>query len=188
MRRPLLTLLAAALLAGTVAALVLRGGVGGGEGGDEDKAPPPVHDMQAWGVHVTQRNAAGERWELFAQQAAHDQRVGATRLQAVRLLVPQEEGAPVEVTAREGTVRDSDSRVTLTGDVLLEDPRGYRMRTDYLHYWPDEARAATEARVQLDAPFGEARAHGATFWTERHEVRLHRRVRTTFTELPGHAP
>lgn len=183
MRRPVLTLLVAALLAVAVAWLVLRGGVGDGEG-EAETPSPPAHDLEAWGVHLSQRDADGGRWELFAEEAAHDQRAGATHLRAVRLLLPREEAPPVEVTARQGMVRDSDDRVTLSGDVLLEDPEGYRLRTDYLHYWPDEHRAATEASVRMEAPFGEGRAHGATFWTERREVRLHRRVRTTFTELP----
>jgi LPS export ABC transporter protein LptC len=186
-QRPLLTLAVAGLLAAAVAFFILGGGLGGSDEADQ-AAPPPVHDMEAWGVHVTQRAADGNRWELFAQQAAHDQRVGVTRLQAVRLLLPRAKGPPLEATAREGSVRDSDSRVTLTGDVLLEDPQGYRLRTDYLHYWPREARASTEAAVVLHGPFGEARARGATFWTERREVRLHRRVHTTFTELPSDAP
>jgi LPS export ABC transporter protein LptC len=182
MRRSWLRWLTAALLAGGVALFIMHGGMGGGE--DQKEAPAPVHDMEARGVHMTQRGEGG-LWELFAARAVHNQRREVIRMEVVRVLLPRTEGEPVEITANQATIRDSDRRVTLTGDVVLRHPEGYRMRTDYLHYWPEEARGTTEARVRLDAPFGQAEARGATFWTQRRELRLHQSVRTTVTEQLG---
>jgi LPS export ABC transporter protein LptC len=150
-------------------------------------AEGPTIDAEAWEVRLRQREAGGESWELTAEHAAHYPAEGVTRLRAVHLVLERGDGPPITARARKGRVRDADNRVTLEGDVTLEDPEGYRMTTATLHYLPAAGRAETDDPVRIEAGFGEVTGVGATVWTEEQRLRLHRQVRTTVWKDPRDA-
>jgi LPS export ABC transporter protein LptC len=144
----------------------------------------PEVDAEAWEVHLRQRDADGQAWELFADHAAHYPERGVTELTQVRLVLARAESPPVTANARLGRVRDANNRVTLEGDVTLVDPEGYRMTTATLHYLPAAERARTDDPVRIEADFGEATGVGATIWMGERRLRLHRQVRTTTWKDP----
>ncbi|HKJ72436.1 MAG TPA: LPS export ABC transporter periplasmic protein LptC, partial [Gammaproteobacteria bacterium] len=157
------------------------------EGAQRAAAPgEPAMDAEIWGVDLRQRDG-DERWRLRADHAAHYPGPGETRLTPVHLEVQRAEGPPLTADARRGRVDDGDNRVTLSEAVVLEDPGGYRLTTDVLHYFPDEGRAETDAPVQVTADFGEAEGVGATIWTADRAVALHSAVSTTLRRRPGDA-
>ncbi|HKL78171.1 MAG TPA: LPS export ABC transporter periplasmic protein LptC [Gammaproteobacteria bacterium] len=153
----------------------------------EPAAEGPEVDAEAWQVHLRQRDADGQAWELFADHAAHYPEAGHTKLTEVRLVLRRADRPSITAEARRGRVNDADNRVTLEGDVTLVDPEGYRMTTPTLHYLPDAERAETDAPVRLVADFGEATAVGATIWTGQRRLRLHDQVHTTAWRDPRDA-
>ena len=146
----------------------------------------PEMDAEIWGVHLRQRDG-DRRWALRADHAAHFPGPGLTRLSPVHLEVVRADGPPLTANARRGRVADADSEVTLSENVIVVDPAGYRLTTDSLRYLPEAGRAETADPVQISADFGEATGVGATVWTEARRVELHRQVTTTLWRRPGDA-
>lgn len=160
--------------------------------GTEEPAPPeaqsgePEADAEIEGVRLRQRQG-DERWSLRADHAAHFPDKGYTHLRTVRLTVERKEGNPLRARSRTGRIEDGSREITLQGDVEIVDPGGYRMTTETLHYIPAKSRAETRKAVRIVADFGEATGTGATLWTRKDRVRLHRNAVTTFWRSPGDA-
>jgi LPS export ABC transporter protein LptC len=147
----------------------------------------PVVDAEAWKVHLRQRGEGEDGWSVTADHAAHLPGPGVTRLRKVRLVLERADKPPVTADARRGRVTDERGAITLEGDVVLVDPRGYRLTTQRLRYYPDEDRATTERPVHIRTDFGEARGVGATAWTRERVVRIHERPHTQFDKVPRNA-
>ncbi len=153
---------------------------------EKDKAVKMV-DVEAWGVQLRQRNADGEEWSLRADHAAHLVERSVTRLSAVRLQVTRREGPPLTARAARGCVTDDRKELTLEGDVVVEEPRGYRLTTDSLTYFSGPREAVTSDPVWITADFGEATGLGARLWAAEDRVKLDEMVTTTFRKVPHDA-
>lgn len=152
----------------------------------QEAAAGPRMDAEIWGVHLRQRDGK-QQWTLRADYAAHYPEAGETRLHPVHLRVTRPDGPPMTADSRRGRIADGTNQVTLIEDVVVIDPDGYRLTTDSLRYLPAAARGETDDPVRITADFGEADGIGATIWTERRHVQLHRAVTTTLWRRPGDA-
>lgn len=155
--------------------------------GPDKAAKKETVDMEAWSVRLRQREADGRQWSLQAAHAAHVVELATTRLLDVHLEVERGGEAPLTAEAERGRVTDNRSRVILEGDVVVVEPRGYRLTTDSLTYYPAQERAVTEDPVRITADFGEATGIGATLWAAERRVQLHKQVRTQFQKVPSDA-
>ncbi len=146
-------------------------------------------DREAKRIHLRQRKKGDPgAVELFAERAFHNRRWTSTLLTAIQLSVPQTGRPSVEIISNYGRIHDTNSQITLQGQVVLDDPQGYRLMTPLLYYRPQARRASTLAPVQVRTPFGETQALGATLWPRKDRIRFHHRVMTVVWDSPQDAP
>ncbi len=106
-------------------------------------------DLGMDNLHVVQNEQGAREWELRADSARVYREKDLTVLENLRLLFYPKEGAPLEVTARHGTMQNESRNMEVRGDVVILASNGVSMKTDSLRFHPKEKRVASQSRVLI---------------------------------------
>jgi len=116
------------------------------------KALPEGVDVSLQDIDYTHIEDGRARWRLVSQQVERESASGVMGLRSPRLTFFDEAGADRgTVQADSGEVSSDYRLVRLTGKVVLQDSRGYKLYTDHLDYDHGTQQAITDAQVRLVA-------------------------------------
>lgn len=107
-------------------------------------------DLDIDGMHVVQNAEGVKEWELWADSAKVYRGKDITVLKNLRLRFYPNDGAPADVSARQGTMENKSRNMRISGDVVILDSSGVSMKTDSLYFRPGEKRIDSDSRVLIE--------------------------------------
>lgn len=136
-------------------------------------------DLNVDKVHVVQNTKGVKEWELWADSAKVYRKKDVTVLRNLRLRLYPKNGKPADVSARRGTMENKSRNMKISGDVIVRTAQGVSLRTDSLHFRPQENRIDSDARVRIEGKRFRLSGTGLAGRTDLGHYELKEKVRAT---------
>lgn len=173
------------VLAGTLTVTVIRNFQGASL--DESlEALPRNIDLSLKEIRYTETSDGVRRWTLVADSAAHSVGEGVTRIENIRMVFYNRQGAEdVTLTARTGTFRVDSREVEALGDVTVKSPRGFALYTERLQYRESDRVIRTDDPVRMISGQMELTGKGMRLSVTDHTLKLLSAVRARIEGTAG---
>lgn len=95
---------------------------------------PDNVDLTLKNIKYTKTRDGEPLWTLIADSAAHSMDDSITRIKNVRMIFYDQDDGDVLLTAESGELIPEHSTVTVSTNVVVKNPKGNTLKTDFLEY------------------------------------------------------
>jgi len=151
-------------------------------GGIEDSVDiiSPQVDLALKGFNYTETIAGRRQWVLIGDSAFHDIESGTTKIVDIDMVFYDEALGTINLKAREGTIDEEHRLVNIMGDVVVENPDRYTIKTDSLQFLVKEKVIETADFVKISSKDFDLTGKGMRFSTQTRELQLLSSVEANF--------
>ena len=110
---------------------------------------PENVDLTLKNIKYTKTRDGEPLWTLIADSAAHSMDDSITRIKNVRMIFYDQDDGDVLLTAEYGELIPEYSTVTVSTNVVVKNPKGNTLKTDFLEYKEAGNILQTERRVTI---------------------------------------
>jgi LPS export ABC transporter protein LptC len=132
-------------------------------------------------VHHTATRGGRTEWVLDARQARTDEKGDVVHLTDLTVRFFPDEGAPVNLSARNGRLHVATSDIEVQEEVVVEND-AYRLETEQLHYDHGRRQIRISAPVTIRSREDTLSAAGMTIFIDDHRAELTGDVKGMFSE------
>ena len=145
-------------------------------------------DLALRKINYTETQDGQRRWSIQADSAAHDLKKKVATIENIRMVVYQQAGGDIVITAMQGRFDLEGGLVTLQGDVQLNNINDQSVFTEELVFDNRKKLLHGEKKVRVVANDMHLSGIGLRYDLERKVFRLLSSVEASFTESPVKLP
>ncbi len=114
------------------------------------EALPKNVDLALKKIDYTETRDGVRRWTLIADSADYNVKAGTTVVQKVFMTFYDEKGQEAgTLTAKKGEMQSDNTKVTVSGDVVVVSSRGYSFYSDQLDYSDGARMLTTDSPIEI---------------------------------------
>jgi LPS export ABC transporter protein LptC len=111
---------------------------------------PENIDLTLKNITYTKTRNGVPLWTLKADSALHSSKTNITQIKNVRVVFFDRETGNIQLTADEGALLPEDQAVSVSSNVLVVNPEGNTLQTEYLRYEETSDILHTEKMVKIN--------------------------------------